>query len=66
MATIKNFVITLILTPIVAILTAIVFGLLTCLVVGSGAIALFAVPVNLFNYLQQRDFDRRKLGFHVK
>lgn len=62
MATIKNFVITLILTPIVAILTAIVFGLLACLIVIAGAVATIATPMNLFNHFQQKDWDRRKLG----
>lgn len=57
----KNLIIALILTPIVAPLVGALFALLAMLMVIMGVAAMFMTPINIMKHLEQQDEDRRKL-----
>lgn len=57
----KNLIIALILTPIVATLVGGLFALLAMLMVAMGVAGVFMTPINLMKHLEQQDEDRRKL-----
>lgn len=57
----KNLIIALILTPIVAPLVGVLFALLAMLIVIMGVAGVFMTPINIMKHLEQRDEDRRKL-----
>jgi hypothetical protein len=57
----KNLIIALILTPIVATLVGALFALLAMLIVIMGVAAMFMTPINIMKHLEQQDEDRRKL-----
>ena len=56
----KNLIIALILTPIVATLVGALFALLAMLMVIMGVAGVFMTPINIMKHLEQQD-DRRKL-----
>ena len=58
----KNLIIALILTPIVATLVGALFALLAMLMVIMGVAAMFMTPINIMKHLEQQDEDRRKLS----
>ncbi len=57
----KNLIIALILTPIVAPLVGALFALLAMLMVIMGVAGVFMTPINIMKHLEQQDEDRRKL-----
>lgn len=57
----KNLIIALVLTPIVAPLVGVLFALLAMLMIAMGLAAMFMMPYNIVKHLEQQDEDRRKL-----